>query len=401
MPLSDAKLRKLSGKEQEPKTLTHRDSLSVRISKKGTITWQYRYRYNAKPVILTVGRYPGLSISDAQDLVPKFQQWIKEKKDPRVELDNEQTKTSECPSISDVAKLWLEKRVPEMREMTQKNYTNNVEKWILNKLNMPADDMRLTDWVEYFDKIRVEGSPKTAGTILVRLKTIVGWAYKRGAISESNPVLKLKVADIGKAPTPGTRVLQLNEIAKLWIQIESSKATPATKICLQLIFLTGARQSEVRTAEWKDFNFSSMIWTVPAEKSKTGQPINRPISTKAKELIDVLAMVYGRSGFLIPGAKQSKSMTTHSINRFCARMHAHLYEKWNIPKFTPHDSRRSISTLLSEAGIAPHVTEKMLGHVLRGVMGIYNKHDWIKDQLVGYDLYWDLISAEIKEELKG
>ncbi len=133
---------------------------------------------------------------------------------------------------------------------------------------MPADDMRLTDWIKYFDMVKEKGSAVTAGCILVRIKTIVGQTYKRGAISPNNPVLQLNVADIGKAPTPGSRVLQLNEIAKLWIQIEKSKATPATKICLQMIFLTGARQSEVRTAEWCDFNFDSMIWTVPVENLK-------------------------------------------------------------------------------------------------------------------------------------
>lgn len=401
MPLSDAKLRKLDGKIQEPKVLSHRDSLSVRVSKKGTITWQYRCRVKGKQVIVSFGRYPGLSILKAQEYIPKFQQWLQEDKDPRIELKNQNNQVSDCPSISDVALLWLEKRVPDMKHGTQVNYKNNVDVWIKGKLTLPADNMRLTDWIEYFDMVKEKGSAVTAGCILVRIKTIVGWAYKRGTISPNNPVLQLNVADIGKAPTPGSRVLQLNEIAKLWIQIEKSKATPATKICLQMIFLTGGRQSEVRTAEWEDFNFDSMIWTVPAEKSKTGKPIPRPISNKVKELIDTLAMVYGKSGFLIPGANKSKAMTTHSINRFCARMHAHLYTEFNTPKFTPHDGRRSLSTLLSEAGTAPHVTEKMLGHVLRGVMAIYNKHDWIEEQRKAYNDYWRLINKAIEKELAG
>ncbi|NQY36752.1 MAG: tyrosine-type recombinase/integrase [Alteromonadaceae bacterium] len=400
MPLSDTKLRNLVGKVQEPITLSHRESLSVRVSKKGTITWQYRCRYQRKQVIVSLGRYPGLSIKDAQNYIPKLKQWLKENKDPRIELKNQNIIESDCPTIAEIAKSWLEKRVPDLRERTQHVYANQVNKWIYPHLNTPSDDMRLSDWIRYFDMVKESGSAKTAGFILVRLKSIVGWAYKRGEISPNNPVLQLNVSDVGKASTPGHRVLQLNEIAKLWIQIERSKATPATKLCLQLILLTGARQSEARTAEWKDFNFTSMIWTVPPEKSKTGKPINRPISKKVKELLDTLGMVYGKFGFLIPGASQTKAMTTHSINRFCARMHAHLYEQWQIPKFTPHDARRSLSTLLSEAGVAPHVTEKMLGHVLRGVMGIYNKHDWIKEQLEAYDLYWGLITEAIEAELK-
>ena len=67
---------------------------------------------------------------------------------------------------------------------------------------------------------------------------------------------------------------------------------------------------------------------------------------------------------------------------------------WTLP---PENSktnkaiRRSISTLLSENGVAPHVTEKMLGHTMRGVIAVYNKHDWIKEQAEGYALYCQLI----------
>ncbi|WP_262976277.1 hypothetical protein [Pseudoalteromonas haloplanktis] len=58
-----------------------------------------------------------------------------------------------------------------------------------------------------------------------------------------------------------------------------------------------------------------------------------------------------------------------------------------------------MSTLLSENGVALHVTEKMLGHTMRGVMAVYNKHDWIKEQAEGYELYCSLSDTAIKEVL--
>ncbi|WP_234398834.1 tyrosine-type recombinase/integrase [Pseudoalteromonas sp. T1lg88] len=176
---------------------------------------------------------------------------------------------------------------------------------------------------------------------------------------------------------------------------ERSKAAPATKYCLQLIFLTGARQSEVRTAKWEDFNFTDGIWTVPAENSKTNKPIRRPLTDKMKELLEHLAIAYGRSGYIVPGASPGKPITTHAINRYCARMWATMNKEYGTPKFVPHDARRSVSTILSEHEVLPHVTEKMLGHSMRGVMAIYNKHDWIKEQRAGYDLYWELIKIKI------
>ena len=49
----------------------------------------------------------------------------------------------------------------------------------------------------------------------------------------------------------------------------------------------------------------------------------------------------------------------------------------------------------------PHVTEKMLGHAMQGVMAVYNKHDWIEEQRDGYNLYWNLIESAIASQLKN
>jgi hypothetical protein len=40
----------------------------------------------------------------------------------------------------------------------------------------------------------------------------------------------------------------------------------------------------------------------------------------------------------------------------------------------------------------------MLGHVLGGVMGVYNKHDWLEEQLKGYNLWASLIKDAISNE---
>jgi integrase len=61
-------------------------------------------------------------------------------------------------------------------------------------------------------------------------------------------------------------------------------------------------------------------------------------------------------------------------------------ELWKV-----HDFRRSISTILSQEGVDLHVTEKMLGHSLGGILAIYNKHDWINEQKKTYLLWEKLI----------
>ncbi len=54
-----------------------------------------------------------------------------------------------------------------------------------------------------------------------------------------------------------------------------------------------------------------------------------------------------------------------------------------------HDFRRTLVTRLSEMNVEPHVTERMLGHELGGIMSVYNKHDWIEAQRKAYELHAD------------
>jgi integrase len=52
----------------------------------------------------------------------------------------------------------------------------------------------------------------------------------------------------------------------------------------------------------------------------------------------------------------------------------------NIPHWTLHDLRRTASTLMERAGVLPHVNDKVLNHVTRGVAGVYARHNYIEEK---------------------
>jgi len=45
-----------------------------------------------------------------------------------------------------------------------------------------------------------------------------------------------------------------------------------------------------------------------------------------------------------------------------------------------HDLRRTARSLLSRAGVAPNVAERVLGHKIVGVEGVYDRHAYIKEK---------------------
>lgn len=400
MALTGTKLRKYLSKSQENEVvISDRYGLSVRVSKNGTITWQYRYRFNNKGARLKLGRYLDLSIEHARNKVPELRNWLSEGRNPASELKRKKVSTEGRPTLDECADEWLTKYVYRtLKDQSRTLYKHTVKKYFKNQFPQPVEDITLKDWLSYFDDIEDKSSPKMAGTALRRVKTMLSWCIRRGLV-DGSPVMNLLIKDVGEKSSIGSRVLSLDEVAKTWLEIERAKASPANKICIQLLILTGARQSEIRLAQWEHFNFSGGVWTVPPEISKTNKPIRRPIPVKAKQLLDQLALIYGKEGFIIPGQKADKAITTHSVNRFAKRIWNKLYDAHKMPEWTPHDFRRTLVTRLSENQVMPHVTEKMLGHVLGGVMGVYNKHDWLDEQLNGYNLWANLIETAIKTEL--
>lgn len=121
-----------------------------------------------------------------------------------------------------------------------------------------------------------------------------------------------------------------------------------------------------------------------------GNVIRRPIFDQVKPYVDRL--LNAGNHVLFPGQELDKAIDRSSANLYMKK----LRDKIDIPEWRTHDFRRSLVTNLSGEGIMPHVTEKMLGHELGGVMAVYNKHDWLQEQKEAYELYADKIFWHIK-----
>ncbi len=47
-----------------------------------------------------------------------------------------------------------------------------------------------------------------------------------------------------------------------------------------------------------------------------------------------------------------------------------------MPPWVIHDLRRTAKTLMARAGVRPDISERVLGHAIKGVEGVYDVHDY-------------------------
>lgn len=387
MALSDTKLRSINGKAYNgPAELTDGDGLSVRITPSGTITFQHRYRWNGKPVRLTVGRYPSTSLKDARIAVGEMRGLYTKGVNPKTYFAGS---TGEL-TLKECLDNWWEKYVKDLKHNTQVLYKSVVYNTMYNEFeDVPVANIPVSAWVQFFDK-QEKLNKKKARVLLLQLRSVIHWCISRQLIP-SCEITKLSVKNIGKKPDVGDRVLTYSELAKVWVALENSKIVTSNRLLHQMLLLWGARLSELRLANAAEFNTIDWIWTTPSEHSKMGNIIRRPIFEQMKPMVERL--LNSGNKVLFPGQELDKAIDRSSSNLYMRK----LRETIDIPEWRTHDFRRSLVTNLSSEGIMPHVTEKMLGHELGGVMAVYNKHDWLEDQRKAYELYADKIFWHVKQ----
>jgi len=379
MAISDSWLRGINGKPYTGQSeVTDGDGLGVRVSPKGLITFQVRHMRDRKQVRTTIGRYPAVTLRDARIKAAE----LKAGPEQSIEVGDE-------PTPAWLLDEWFDKYVMrECRESTQKNYRYTFSS-VKNRLpDRPLNQITMDMWLTYFDAIS-ERAPGVTRSVITALKACFNWHIRRGSI-QPPCMMSLRAQDVGAMPKTGSRVLTVLEVVKIWRAIEGCRAGTANKVIHLLCLVYGCRLSEARTLKRQDLDFDSMVWTVPAEVSKTGKPIRRPITTIGRQLFERASMASADPEYLFPG-QSGGVVEIHSCNRLVSRLRSTL----GIPHWRIHDARRTLSTRLSEMGVFPHITEVMLGHTMTGVMAVYNKHDWLEDQRVGYELWWSVLQREL------
>lgn len=96
MALSETWLKAQLGKDREKlEVFTDRDAMGVRITPKGKIIFQLRYRYKGKQQRIDLGSYPNLSLKNARIEADRLRAELERGYDPK------QVKLKELKTVQD------------------------------------------------------------------------------------------------------------------------------------------------------------------------------------------------------------------------------------------------------------------------------------------------------------
>ena len=140
---------------------------------------------------------------------------------------------------------------------------------------------------------------------------------------------------------------------------------------------------------------SGKEWTIPQERYKTGLELVIPLSPAAMVVLAKLPKI-GKSElvFTING-KRPISWFSGFKRAFDMKVLAELRkqdpEAKPLPNWTLHDLRRTARSLMSRAGVPSDHAERCLGHVLPGIRGTYDRHEYLPEKRRAFEALGALV----------
>jgi integrase len=174
-----------------------------------------------------------------------------------------------------------------------------------------------------------------------------------------------------------SHLLDDHEIRLIWKQAEANGTFGA---CVRLLLLTAQRRDKVASMKWSDVSLDG-TWTIAVEAREKGTAgelvlpkIALDIIREQPQLGNNPYVLAARGNGHIGGWSKPKAV-------FDAKV-AEAARAAKLPGVRPyvlHDLRRCSRSLLSRAGVRPDIAERVMGHAIPGVEGVYDRHAY-KDE---------------------
>src|SRR5579885_1091249 len=369
--------------------------LGARVTDRGTVTFIVFKRTAGRLVGAVIGKYPAVKLADARKRAAGVLATLADGKHPR-EVERER-RLEELKRRRDTFGAAVEAfladgaldglRTARATEATlRREFLGQVAK------RVERDGERLTEWsdgpdpawrgrpvagIARRDAIKAERGKHAARAARAVARRLFSWAADgerfgvdaSPCVGVSDRTLGIKGRDLKRS-----RVLADDELADVWAAADGV-GFPFGR-AVQLLALTGQRLGDVLRAKRGEVDLDAKVLSVPPERYKTGVAHEVPLAPLAVEILRGLPKFAGPFLFTTTGG--DKAIGALSKNK--AKLDRAVAERRRedgrepMPPWVIHDLRRTVRTrLMSDCGVDAFVAERVIGHALPGLHGVYDQ----------------------------
>ncbi|OPY77564.1 MAG: putative prophage CPS-53 integrase [Syntrophorhabdus sp. PtaU1.Bin153] len=369
-PLSGTKVRTAKSKGK-PVAMFDGGGLYLLITPSGGKLWRFKYRFEGKEKLLSLGAYPEISLLDARQRRDEARRQVVHGIDPSaLRKAQKQVETEETETFEVIAREWHTKFTPTWTSGHATKLfsamTRDLFPWIGAR---PIKELKAPELLAALRRIESRGTLETAHRVRGLLGQIFRYAVATGR-AERDPAADLR----GSLPQPKeghhAAITDPKEVGPLLRALDGYQGHFVVKCALRLAPLLFVRPGELRHAEWSEIDLDSAVWSISAEKMKTKEAHIVPLPHQAVEILTELQALTGASRYVFPSGRTfARPMSNNAVNAALRRM------GFDKDTMTGHGFRAMARTILDEVlQLNPYVIEAQLAHKVPDPLGrAYNR----------------------------
>jgi integrase len=368
--LTDTEIRKAKAAEKAY-SMGDGGGLYLWVKPTGGKLWRWSYRFEGKEKLMSLGKYPDVSLALARARHAEARKLLATGIDPMAQRKAEKTaeKAAVENSFQSVAAQWLAHwqvgKSPRHVEYIKRRMDADILPCLGQR---PIAEIEAPALVAMANTIQDRGALDIAKRALETVGQIFRYSVAHG-YSKHSPSSEIRPGDILKSTRKvNYSRVDARELPALLRNIEVYQGTHVTRLAIKLMALTFVRTSELIGAKWAEFDLEAGRWNIPAERMKMRTPHIVPLARQALEVLEILRDLTGQSDWLFPGDRNaSKPMSNNTILKALERMG---YKG----RMTGHGFRGLASTILHEQGYAHDHIELQLAHAPRNAVSAAYNH---------------------------
>lgn len=365
------------------------------VQPSGAKSWALRYRQAGKPVKLTLGRWPIMSLQAARIAAGEAIDKAERGENPAAEK-----KATKAALMQ--AQIEGRDKVATLFDQFDKRHLANLKSresvlWYINRfIREPWGDRDIhsitkRDVLDLLDGIADSGRGITANRVLAHLRKFLNWCVERDIV-EMNPATGVKPP---VPETPRDRILSDDEI-RLFCRACDDKGQPFGQLG-KLLLLTGQRLGEVR--QMTEGELAGDTWHLSAERTKNGRAHDVPLSKAAKAVLAGVERIKSRHGYIftttgdtpVSGLSRAHSSISAKMVELASEATGEPVE---IERWTWHDLRRTCETGMARLGVPQEIIDRVTNHISgqHRMVRIYNQHSYAEEKREAMELWGEAVA---------
>ncbi len=317
--------------------------LELMVTEQGAKSFKVYRKWNDKPIRVTLGKYPEMSVEQARQEAQKVISEMIKGKNPNEEKKKLRAETT----FGELFSLYME-RYSKHHKKTWKYDEKDVQRFLGHWFQRKISGITKQEILSLHEKVGKENGLYQANRLLARIHIIYNKAIEWGweGMNPAQGVKKFKEKS-------RDRFLHPDELPRFFESLDK-ESNDTIRDYIYVSLFTGVRRSNVLAMRWEEVNFERKEWLIP--ETKNGEPLRVHLIETVMDILKARAQRYGKNEWVFEGTGETGHLMEPKAGW------KRILDRAGIKDLRLHDLRRTLGSWQAATGANSFMIGHALGH---------------------------------------